>query len=187
MAGHRPSPVRVSPAVTRIPTRRAAKFAQARSEIWNRIDNTMTLRCTLGRGSKHPLHTEMMASVRCHQSFICPRCADLSQLLRASAVEAIANAGKLVFHSIGDTGDERGKQMDFVAEMMTQDYDNSPDTVAPALFYHPGDVIYFAGDIDGYLVRVGRVGPLYDMAPAAGNNVPAQIRRPTASDAAGSI
>ena len=137
----------------------------------------MTLRCTLGRGSKHPLHTEMMASVRCHQSFICPRCADLSQLLRASAVEAIANAGKLVFHSIGDTGDERGKQMEFVAEMMTQDYDNSPDTVAPALFYHPGDVIISPATSTA-IWSVGRVGPLYDMAPAAGNNSLRSVGRP---------
>lgn len=75
---------------------------------------------------------------------------DLSQLLHADEVEKIAQSGKLVFHSIGDTGDERGKQMDFVAAMMTQDYDDSPDGAAPAFFYHLGDVVYFAGDIDGY-------------------------------------
>jgi hypothetical protein len=92
--------------------RRDEDTDQERSEIcpgaqrnWNRIDNTMTQRCTLGRGSKHPLQTEMLANVRGHRSFICPRCADLSQLLHASAVEAIANAEKLVFLSIGDTGD----------------------------------------------------------------------------------
>jgi acid phosphatase type 7 len=75
---------------------------------------------------------------------------DLSQLLQADAVDKIAKSGKLVFHSTGDTGDERGKQMDFVAAMMTQDYDNSPEGEAPAFFYHLGDVVYFAGDIQGY-------------------------------------
>ncbi|HXC08747.1 MAG TPA: metallophosphoesterase [Steroidobacteraceae bacterium] len=75
---------------------------------------------------------------------------DLSQLLQPDEVAKITAAGKLVFHSIGDTGDERGKQMDFVAAMMTQDYVNSPAGTAPAFFYHLGDVVYFAGDIGMY-------------------------------------
>jgi hypothetical protein len=75
---------------------------------------------------------------------------DLEQLLQADEVGKIAKSGKLVFHSTGDTGDERGKQMDFVAAMMTEDYDNSPAGEAPAFFYHLGDVVYFAGDVDGY-------------------------------------
>jgi hypothetical protein len=75
---------------------------------------------------------------------------DLAQLLHADAAAAIAQSGKLVFHSIGDTGDERGKEMDFVAAMMTEDYDNSPEAEAPAFFYHLGDVVYFAGDVDKY-------------------------------------
>jgi len=74
---------------------------------------------------------------------------DLSELLHADEVAKIA-ASKLVFHTVGDTGDERGKEMDFVAEMMIQDYDSSPDGEDPAFFYHLGDVVYFAGDIQGY-------------------------------------
>jgi hypothetical protein len=75
---------------------------------------------------------------------------DLSHLLHPDEVEKIAQAGRLVFHSVGDTGDERGKEMDFVARMMTDDYDTSPETAVPAFFYHLGDVVYFAGDIDKY-------------------------------------
>ena len=75
---------------------------------------------------------------------------DLTQLLHEDAVAKIVNSGRLVFHSVGDTGDERGKQMDFVAAMLTQDYNNSPDGEVPAFYYHLGDVVYFAGDIDGY-------------------------------------
>jgi len=75
---------------------------------------------------------------------------DLSQLLHPAEVAQIASSGKLVFHSVGDTGDERGRQMDFVAAMMTQDYDNSAAGEVPAFFYHLGDVVYFAGDIDMY-------------------------------------
>lgn len=74
---------------------------------------------------------------------------DLTQLLHQDEVDKIAKS-KLVFHSVGDTGDERGKEMDFVAAMMTQDYDNSSEGEAPAFFYHLGDVVYFAGDIQGY-------------------------------------
>jgi acid phosphatase type 7 len=74
---------------------------------------------------------------------------DLSELLHQDEVNKIANT-KLVFHSVGDTGDERGKQMDFVAALMTQDYDASPEGEVPAFFYHLGDVVYFAGDIQGY-------------------------------------
>jgi hypothetical protein len=75
---------------------------------------------------------------------------DLSDLLHPDDVAKIAQSGKLVFHTVGDTGDERGKQMDFVAEMMTADYDKSPAGAAPAFMYHLGDVVYFAGDIDKY-------------------------------------
>ena len=75
---------------------------------------------------------------------------DLSELLSQAEVEAIALSGKMAFHAVGDTGDERGTQMDFVAAMLTQDYDRSPSGEAPAFFYHLGDVVYFAGDIDKY-------------------------------------
>ena len=74
---------------------------------------------------------------------------DLSQLLHQDEVDKIGKS-KLVFHTVGDTGDERGRQMDFVAAMMTQDYDASPAAEAPAFFYHLGDVVYFAGDINYY-------------------------------------
>ena len=56
----------------------------------------------------------------------------------------------MVFHTVGDTGDHRGQQQDFVAEMMTQDAQNLPANQKPAFFYHLGDVVYFAGDIDMY-------------------------------------
>jgi len=74
---------------------------------------------------------------------------DLSQLLPATDVNAIANS-TLVFHTVGDTGNHRGQQQDFVAEMMTQDAQNLPANRKPAFFYHLGDVVYFAGDISMY-------------------------------------
>jgi len=75
---------------------------------------------------------------------------DLSRLLDSAEVARIAAAGRLVFHSVGDTGDDRGKEMDFVARLLTQDYEQSAAGAVPAFFYHLGDVVYFAGDIDKY-------------------------------------
>ena len=46
---------------------------------------------------------------------------DLSALLAADDITAIENAGVLVCHTVGDTGDFRGQQQDFVAAMLTQD------------------------------------------------------------------
>jgi len=74
---------------------------------------------------------------------------DLSQLLPAADVATIAK-GTLVFHTVGDTGDHRGQQQDFVAEMMTQDAQSLPAERKPAFYYHLGDVVYFAGDISMY-------------------------------------
>jgi hypothetical protein len=75
---------------------------------------------------------------------------DLTQLLAAEDINSITQAGVLVFHTVGDTGDPKGRQQDFVAAMMTQNFQNSPDGKKPAFFYHLGDVVYFAGDIDMY-------------------------------------
>jgi hypothetical protein len=76
---------------------------------------------------------------------------DLSQLLTAADVSKVKNSGVMVFHTVGDTGDYRDSgPQDLVAEIMTQDVQGSPDGRQPAFYYHLGDVIYFAGDIDRY-------------------------------------
>ncbi len=75
---------------------------------------------------------------------------DLSQLLSADDVTSITNAGVLVCHAVGDTGDYRGQEQDFVAGLMEQDVEGSPADKKPAFLYHLGDVVYFAGDIDKY-------------------------------------
>jgi hypothetical protein len=75
---------------------------------------------------------------------------DLSQLLSDTDIARIKQSGVMVFHTVGDTGDGRGRQMDFVSAMLTADYNAQPATHTPAFFYHLGDVVYFAGDIDDY-------------------------------------
>jgi acid phosphatase type 7 len=75
---------------------------------------------------------------------------NLSKVLTSTDITRITEAGALVFHTVGDTGDYRGQQQDFVADMMTRDFDESEDPKKPAFFYHVGDVVYFAGDVDKY-------------------------------------
>ncbi|MGA2599022.1 MAG: metallophosphoesterase [Bryobacteraceae bacterium] len=75
---------------------------------------------------------------------------DLSQLLAAADIASIGKAGVLACHVVGDTGDSRGQQQDFVAQMMTLDAQNSAPNKKPPFLYHLGDVVYFAGDIDMY-------------------------------------
>jgi Calcineurin-like phosphoesterase len=74
----------------------------------------------------------------------------LSRFLTDPDIQKIQDTGVLVFQTVGDTGDGRGRQQDFVAKMMSHDADISPDDKKPAFFYHLGDVVYFAGDIDKY-------------------------------------
>jgi hypothetical protein len=75
---------------------------------------------------------------------------DLSSLLSADDVNAIVAAGTMVVHTVGDTGDYRGQQQDFVAALLTADANDLPVGRKPAFFYHLGDIVYFAGDIDKY-------------------------------------
>jgi acid phosphatase type 7 len=75
---------------------------------------------------------------------------DLAHLLDAADIQRITETGVLVCHTVGDTGDYRGRQQDFVAAMMTADAAALPADRKPAFLYHLGDVIYFAGDIDKY-------------------------------------
>jgi hypothetical protein len=75
---------------------------------------------------------------------------NLTQLLSAADVKNITDTGVMVCHMVGDTGDYRGQQQDFVAGMMTQDANNLAAGRKPAFYYHLGDVVYFAGDIDMY-------------------------------------
>src|SRR5262249_7161382 len=75
---------------------------------------------------------------------------DLSRLLAADDIQKIRDSGILIFHTVGDTGDYRGQQQDFVAAMMKIDANNLADGKKPAFLYHLGDVVYFAGDVDKY-------------------------------------
>jgi hypothetical protein len=81
-----------------------------------------------------------------------PPVMDLSAVLPAQTLKDIATAGKLVFHSVGDTGGiVKAEPQLAVADAMAADlvaktYANG----LPAFFYHLGDVVYYFGQEQYY-------------------------------------
>ncbi|MGH9561289.1 MAG: metallophosphoesterase family protein, partial [Terracidiphilus sp.] len=76
-----------------------------------------------------------------------PPILSLADVLSQQTVDAIAAAGKLVIHAVGDTGGiERAEPQLAVADAMAADLDGKTwSSGQPAFFYHLGDVVYFFG------------------------------------------
>jgi hypothetical protein len=75
-----------------------------------------------------------------------PQEMSLADVLGAQAIQQIQGAGKIVFHSIGDTGGIKEPSHQFaVADAMTKDLDQTEPPVRPAFCYHLGDVVYYFG------------------------------------------
>ena len=76
-----------------------------------------------------------------------PPVMSLSDVVGANASQQIQTAGKIVFHSVGDTGGVKEPSHQFaVADAMSADI--GTETLAngrPAFFYHLGDVVYYFG------------------------------------------
>ncbi|HET9401138.1 MAG TPA: metallophosphoesterase [Candidatus Acidoferrales bacterium] len=71
---------------------------------------------------------------------------DLSSVIGATATQAIQNAGKITFHTVGDTGGIHSPQFQFaVAEAMAGDVSSGA-----AFWYHLGDVVYYFGQEQYY-------------------------------------
>jgi hypothetical protein len=68
----------------------------------------------------------------------------------ASVQRRIESAGKLVFHSAGDTGSTRGPEtQNRVADKMVNDFTDDA-TDQPSFFFHLGDVVYSFGEAAYY-------------------------------------
>jgi len=76
-----------------------------------------------------------------------PPVMSLSDVLDASAIQGIQSAGKIVFHSTGDTGGVKEPSHQFaVADAMSADIGTETYAAGrPAFFYHLGDVVYYFG------------------------------------------
>jgi Calcineurin-like phosphoesterase len=72
---------------------------------------------------------------------------DLASVIGAGAAQQIQNAGKIVFHTVGDTGGIHSPQFQFaVADAMADDVSPSGAT----FWYHLGDVVYYFGQEQYY-------------------------------------
>ena len=71
---------------------------------------------------------------------------DLSTVIGAGPAQAIQKAGKITFHTVGDTGGIHSPQYQFaVADAMTDDLKSGA-----AFWYHLGDVVYYFGQEQYY-------------------------------------
>jgi hypothetical protein len=77
----------------------------------------------------------------------------LENIIGTDATKKIEQAGKIVFHSVGDTGADKQDRIvdeDNVAAMMTKDLNTNSDANRPQFFYHLGDVVYEFGQPECY-------------------------------------
>lgn len=71
---------------------------------------------------------------------------DLAAVIGANAAQKIQSAGKIVFHTVGDTGGIHSPQFQFaVADAMAADLESGA-----AFWYHLGDVVYYFGQDQYY-------------------------------------
>jgi hypothetical protein len=70
----------------------------------------------------------------------------LADVLPPAKMAEIINAGRQVFHLVGDTGGVKNPlPQQNVARQMVSDFENTGSVAQPAFFYHVGDVVYFFG------------------------------------------
>ena len=69
----------------------------------------------------------------------------------AAKVQAIQQAGQIVFHSVGDTGSVVGPAtQSLVADKMVTDFSEANAADVPSFLYHLGDVVYYFGEATYY-------------------------------------
>lgn len=76
-----------------------------------------------------------------------PEVLELATVLGQNTVDMITKSGKLVFHTVGDTGGVKEPSKQFaVADAMAEDLAGKTyEGGRPAFFYHLGDVVYYLG------------------------------------------
>ena len=71
--------------------------------------------------------------------------------LGAEKTQAIAAAGQIVFHCVGDTGSAEGPTtQSLVADKMVSDFSETNSANVPSFFFHLGDVVYYFGEATYY-------------------------------------
>lgn len=66
-------------------------------------------------------------------------------------LKSIQNAGQIVFHALGDTGNTSGtKDMDMVTDKLVSDFNETDPSDVPSFCYNLGDVVYSFGERQYY-------------------------------------
>lgn len=69
----------------------------------------------------------------------------------AAKTTAVQNAGQIVFHSVGDTGNAKGPtSQSLVADKLGTDFDEASPADVPSFLFHLGDVVYYFGEATYY-------------------------------------
>ena len=69
----------------------------------------------------------------------------------AAKVQAIQQAGQIVFHSVGDTGSDVGPiTQSLVADKMVTDFSEANAADVPSFLFHLGDFVYYFGEATYY-------------------------------------
>lgn len=75
----------------------------------------------------------------------------LANILSDQAMQTITNSGRLLFHTVGDTGGvNTPTEIENVASYMEKDFENEDPSLNPSFFYHLGDVVYYDGESANY-------------------------------------
>jgi hypothetical protein len=76
----------------------------------------------------------------------------LDEIIGASGMKQIQDAGSISFHAVGDTGSP-DTMTEIISGAMAADYDIGNPGSAPAFLFHLGDVIYYDNTDKGYLAQ----------------------------------
>jgi hypothetical protein len=74
----------------------------------------------------------------------------LAEVIGVAGVTEVEQAGKLLFHAVGDTGTNGSEIQKTIADAMTADYNTAQPEESPAFFFHLGDVDYYKNTDEGY-------------------------------------
>jgi acid phosphatase type 7 len=75
----------------------------------------------------------------------------LENILAPRSIASINNSGKMVFHTVGDTGGvNTPTPIENVTRYMESDFASVDIKTHPSFFYHLGDVVYYDGELPNY-------------------------------------
>jgi hypothetical protein len=74
----------------------------------------------------------------------------LADIIGEDGVKDVETAGKIIFHSFGDSGHPDSNNQEEIAEVMTAAYQPQDPAGSPSFLLHLGDVIYYDNTVQGY-------------------------------------